>query len=65
MITGGDDYELLLTAPPDATAELERLAQGCGVPLTPVGRMEDGAGVLVSGRDGAALMLAQRGYQHF
>ncbi len=65
LITGGDDYELLLTAPPGAAAELAAAARGCGVALTCIGRMEAGSGVTVLNRDGQALVLGQAGYRHF
>lgn len=36
--TGGDDYELLFTAPEEASAAILAFAQEAGVPITPVGR---------------------------
>jgi thiamine-monophosphate kinase len=39
-LTGGDDYEILFTAPPDAAGALARLAQDCAIPITEIGRIE-------------------------
>jgi thiamine-monophosphate kinase len=37
LVTGGDDYEIVLTASPDDMRALERQAQEVGLPLTVVG----------------------------
>lgn len=65
LITGGDDYELLLTAPPAGRAAFINAAKECGTDLTRIGTMEAGSGVTVKGRDGAPLALGQGGYRHF
>ena len=39
-ITGGDDHEILFTAPPAALDELTTLSQPLDVPITAIGRME-------------------------
>jgi thiamine-monophosphate kinase len=43
--SAGDDYELLFAAAPERTAEIEALAEELGLPLTPIGRCEAGAGL--------------------
>jgi thiamine-monophosphate kinase len=65
VLTGGDDYELLFAAPPQAEAELAALAAELALPLTPIGRLTEGSGVRVLDRDGAPLDLAAGGYRHF
>ena len=55
---GGDDYELLLAAPPG------RPPPG-GVDATHIGRFTAGEGVTVLGVDGAVLPLAAKGWSHF
>ena len=40
VLTGGDDYEILFTAPPAALDELTELSQTLDVPITAIGRME-------------------------
>ncbi len=61
----GDDYELLLTASPDAAAAVLQAGQAAGVAVTRVGRIEAGAGVRVVDGRGAAIPLADGGYRHF
>ena len=58
----GDDYELLIMAPPERRAELERAAADAGVPLTPLGRAEPGTGVVLRTASGGTLVLG--GYEH-
>lgn len=65
LISGGDDYELLLTAPPAAAIRLETVARDCGVALTCIGHMEAGSGVRVLGGGGEPLSLGHTGYRHF
>ncbi|MEI9982647.1 MAG: thiamine-phosphate kinase [Aliidongia sp.] len=59
VLTGGDDYELLFTAPPDAA-----LPEIPGVPVTAIGRIEAGSGARVLDRDGGDLPLGRRGFRH-
>lgn len=60
--TGGDDYELLVAAPPSRREQLEDAAQGAGASLTWLGRAEAGVGVVLRSAGGAPLRL--RGYEH-
>lgn len=64
-LAGGDDYELLFTAP--ATAEAAVLAAGraAEVALTPIGRIEVEPGLRVCDVDGRPLVLDERGFDHF
>ena len=59
LLTGGDDYELLFTLPADRKGEL------AGLPVTIIGRMEEGEGVSVVDPAGEAMALTRGGYQHF
>lgn len=71
VLTGGDDYELVFTAPPGANSAVAQLAADLGVGITAIGRMErpgDGqpAGrVTVIGPDGAPMHLGRAGFRHF
>jgi thiamine-monophosphate kinase len=40
VLTGGDDYEVLFTAPPEAVSELAELSRTFDVPITTIGRMK-------------------------
>ena len=39
MLTGGDDYELLVTAPPSAARRIQKIAHDTDTPITRIGRM--------------------------
>lgn len=65
ILTGGDDYELLLTAAAGDVPALLGLAAELDMPLTPIGEIVAGQGVAVVDRDGAVLELASKGYRHF
>lgn len=62
---GGDDYELCFTVPAARAAEVQAdLARlGCGA--TRIGRIVEGKGVRVRGDDGAWLVTAPSGWDHF
>jgi thiamine-monophosphate kinase len=64
-LTGGDDYEILFTAPPGAEAAVAALAGELSIPLARIGRIEAGAGVTAVNADGAALEFTSRGWRHF
>ena len=64
-LAGGDDYELLFTAPPAAASEIEALGLRLRLPLTRIGRIESGAGVQVLDRAGDPIELSQLGWRHF
>jgi thiamine-monophosphate kinase len=61
--TGGDDYELLVTVPPERRDEAERAARGTGVELTWVGEVAAGEGVELLGPDGGPIE-GLKGYEH-
>lgn len=65
VLGGGDDYELLFTAPPPARGALEALARGLGLALTRVGRMVPGAATLELHDTAGRRMAPARGYDHF
>ena len=64
-LTGGDDYELLFTAPPDRRDAILAVAAAAGVPVTVIGRIEAGQGVRVLDAKGAELNFAGQGWRHF
>jgi thiamine-monophosphate kinase len=65
LVTAGDDYELLFTAPAAATAAIERLAAELDLPVTAIGVIEPGSGVRLLGLDGQPVPIAAPGYRHF
>jgi thiamine-monophosphate kinase len=64
-LAGGDDYELLFTAPPARRGEIERLAASLDHGVTRIGRIEAGAEVQVVGADGLAIAIDRLGWRHF
>lgn len=64
MLTGGDDYELVFTAPPGRTAAVAAAAAAAAVPVTAIGRIVADGGVTVLDAAGRPLALVAGGYQH-
>jgi len=62
--TAGDDYELLFAAPGEARGNLLTLSQHLGLTITPVGRLDVGAGLTLADRDGAVPLPGRLGYEH-
>jgi thiamine-monophosphate kinase len=63
-LTGGDDYELVFTAPPERRLQVQALARKLALPLTRIGRTAAGSGVVVLDEHGAPLVLDRRGWSH-
>ena len=64
-LTGGDDYELVFTAPPEARAAVRAAAQASATPVTRIGRIEAEPGLRLVGADGRVSPLAARAFDHF
>jgi thiamine-monophosphate kinase len=65
FLSGGDDYELALTASPSAHARLAAVAAQSKVPLTRIGQVVKGKAVRVLDATGKPLRFARAGYTHF
>jgi thiamine-monophosphate kinase len=65
LAAGGDDYELLFTAPAEAAEAIAALSAGLGLPITAIGRIEAGDGVRFLDLAGQAIPVAAAGYRHF
>ena len=65
ILTGGDDYELLFTAPAEAIRAIADMAAAAGVPVADIGEVVAGAGVRVLDRDGGEIGVGPGGYRHF
>lgn len=63
-LTGGDDYEIALTLPPDRLAEFQTAARAANVAVTEIGRVLAGEGARFI-QDGKALEFARASYSHF
>jgi thiamine-monophosphate kinase len=65
LATAGDDYELLFTAPPEASETILRLVAELRLPLTAIGTIEPGAAVRLVDAEGKLVPVAAAGYRHF
>jgi thiamine-monophosphate kinase len=64
-LAGGDDYELLFTAPPARRAEIEALARPLDLPLTRIGEICAGSDLSILDARGQKIEVTTRGWQHF
>jgi thiamine-monophosphate kinase len=66
LLAGGDDYELVFTAPPFKRGEIESLAKELALPLTRIGVIVPGASkVILRDAQGNPLSVERRGFDHF
>lgn len=66
LLAGGDDYELLFTAPAARRAEVLALASQLALPLHPIGHITPEAGRLqMQGPGGRAVDVPAAGFDHF
>lgn len=66
LLSGGDDYELLFSAPPARRAQVEALADAQAIPLTRIGAITGHGGeLLLVEADGSTHISAASGYDHF
>jgi thiamine-monophosphate kinase len=64
VLTGGDDYEIVLTLAPEKLGSFRAAAQAVGIPVTEIGRIAAGQGArFVYG--GKTLTFARPSYSHF
>jgi thiamine-monophosphate kinase len=69
-LAGGDDYELIFTAPAESAAEIVALSDKLKLPLTKIGHIETGTTntaprVRVVDETGRDITPAHKGYDHF
>ncbi len=64
-LSGGDDYELLFCAPPENRAAVEALGRRLALPLARIGRIRDGASILVQDARGRPRPSLPRSHEHF
>jgi thiamine-monophosphate kinase len=64
-VTGGDDYELLFTAPAKAEPGLRAAARKTGIPIARIGRIVARHGVRVLAPDGSVVPITRGGWRHF
>jgi len=64
VLTGGDDYEIVLTLAPEKLSAFRAAAQVAGVSVSEIGRLQAGQGARLI-QDGKALIFARASYSHF
>ena len=64
-LAGGDDYELLFTAPPDQADAVQEAANDCDVSITCIGRITGGSGLQVLDAHGVPVSRRFASFDHF
>jgi thiamine-monophosphate kinase len=64
VLTGGDDYEIVLTLSPQKLGAFHAAAHAAGVATAEIGQVTAGEGASFV-RDGSPLSLARPSYSHF
>jgi thiamine-monophosphate kinase len=64
LLTGGDDYEIVLTVAQAKLQAFQAAARAARVPVTEIGRMRSGDGAQFT-RQGKALVFARPAFSHF
>ncbi len=62
---GGDDYELLFTAPASMRDTVPDAGRAAGIAVTRIGAVHNGSGLSVTGADGRAVDMLARAFDHF
>jgi thiamine-monophosphate kinase len=65
MLAGGDDYELVFSAPTSRRAAVAAAGAGVGVPVTRIGAIEAGTALRLVDRNGASFSSDARSFDHF
>ena len=65
LISGGEDYELLMAVPPSRLGALREAAAAAGIGLTAIGALEQGADVVFLDQAGARVEISRGGWEHF
>jgi thiamine-monophosphate kinase len=63
--TAGDDYEIAFSAPSDQREPVMQKAEAAGVPVTEIGRVVVGEGVVLLDPRGRPIPVGKPGYTHF
>ncbi len=64
-LSGGDDYELLFCAAPENRAAISALGMSLSLPLTRIGAIVAGDGVVLRDARGAPVRIEVKGFDHF
>jgi thiamine-monophosphate kinase len=64
-LSGGDDYELVFTAPASRAAEVESISQRLNLPVQRIGRTEAQPGLRLVDSNGEPVEQAFESFDHF
>ncbi len=65
-LTGGEDYELLFTSPPDRREQISTLALSSNIPITWIGKiLPQKEGFRIIRKDGKEYSPSRMGFEHF
>ena len=65
LLTGGEDYEVLVAVAPERAGDFERSASSAGAPVTRIGAIEAGTSVRVIDAAGNDVEFTTTGWDHF
>jgi thiamine-monophosphate kinase len=65
LLAGGDDYELCFTATQKNREQINALSRKISLPITRIGRIESGTGVVVHDLSGKPMQLKETGFDQF
>jgi len=65
LLAGGDDYELVFTAPASQRDAVAAAAASVDVPVTRIGRIVAGDALALLDADGKPMPVGKKGYDHF
>ncbi|MDO4878921.1 MAG: thiamine-phosphate kinase, partial [Neisseria sp.] len=65
MLAGGDDYELVFTAPAHRRAQVAEAARQSATPVSRIGSVVSGCGLEIVDADGMPFFLHEGGFDHF
>jgi len=64
-LAGGDDYELLFTAPPSHATDVQAVAREAGVPVTRIGRIDRSRALTLVDAQGRSVAHTFGSFDHF
>lgn len=65
IYAGGDDYEIVFTAPLDLLEEVNAISAQYEVKITQIGKIVEGTGVEIIDNIGKTVQVSRRGFNHF
>jgi thiamine-monophosphate kinase len=65
LLTGGEDFELLFTAPPEQAERIAEIAAAVALPVTRIGRITATPGLYLAAPEGTTELSCKGGYDHF